>query len=431
VGGIESWRLRSLTFRAACGCALVGVIAACSGGNDESASRATVALQATSPETTIGESTTTVPITTTTSPVHTSTQPSNTAPATTLHTTTAPPEPVNAEPPPSQQTLVELVQFVATQNWSGGVLAQTDQACFDFEIARNSAAVREAAAQIADPANDPFLWYDLDDNVRKAIVGNYIDCMEGLDLARHMIALGTINTPEPGCVVDAWGTAVDRRFIVSSLAVGLQELPQDVLDELTAGVLTCLADEEWWIQDVALELEGDDYTLAEAACVAETLIAQFGVEPLIRRRLLTIPILSLPPDQLTAVEAGTCGVELALPIWDGRTAVGNCIDHFFAEEGEWSAVQCNQVHDAEVIAVEDVTERFPTYPGSAELADAVGVLCQRIADSMPPNDEVGMTWAFPSRPTWERGDRTLSCVIGKLDGSSWTGPSGLSAPSST
>ena len=146
-----------------------------------------------------------------------------------------------AEPPPSQQTLVELVQFVATQNWSGGVLAQPDQACFDFEIARNSAAVREAVAELGDPGGDPFLWYSLDDNVRKAILGNYIDCLEGLDGARPMIALGTINTPEPGCVVDAWGTTVDRRFVVSSLAVGLQELPPDVLDKLTAGVLTCLA----------------------------------------------------------------------------------------------------------------------------------------------------------------------------------------------
>ena len=293
--------------------------------------------------------------------------PATTESVTTLQATTAPPEPVSAEPPPSQQSLVELVQFVATQNWSGGVLAQPDQACFDFEIARNSAAVREAVAQLADPSGDPFLWYSLDDNVRKAIVGNYIDCLEGLGGARQMIALGTINTPEPGCVVDAWGTTVDRRFVVSSLAVGLQELPPDVLDKLTAGVLTCLADEEWWRQDVALELEGwNDYTLEEAACIAGQLVDRFGVEPLIRRRLLTIPILSLPPDQLATVDPGACGVELGLSSWEGRTAVGNCIDHFFADEGEWSAVACDQVHDAEVIAVgEDVTERFSGYPGTA------------------------------------------------------------------
>ena len=66
-----------------------------------------------------------------------------------------------------------------------------------------------------------------------------------------------------------------------------------------------------------------------------------------------------------------------------------------------------------------------------ELADAAGVVCRSIANAMPPDDEVGMRWAFPSRQTWERGDRTLSCVIGRIDGTSWDGPSGLTPPPST
>jgi hypothetical protein len=305
-------------------------------------------------------------------------------------------------------------------------LLDTDAACFDTGIADSTLAVRVAAERLSSSVADPFLWYSLEPDVRTAISAVYIDCVEDLALLRAMIAMGTINTMDSGCIVEAWADDLDAAAITSSLAVGLEDLEPVRLESMVADVMGCWADREWWIQDVALELEGwHDFTLAEAGCVANRMIEEFGLEPVIRRRLLTINVLAMPDHQLATLDGAQCGVEIALATLQPRSMVGNCIADLYSEDLDYSSVPCDTSHTGEVIGVEDVSTTFAEFPGNAALQDTAADMCIMIAGNMAPNDDVGVVWLWPSRETWERGDRLVSCVLVLQDGTDWTAPSGI------
>ena len=59
-------------------------------------------------------------------------------------------------------------------------------------------------------------------------------------------------------------------------------------------------------------------------------------------------------------------------------------------------------------------------------------MCQRVADTMPPDDEVGMVWTYPS-PDQTSGARRPDAVVPdrKARRQQLDGPSGLSPPPST
>ena len=117
---------------------------------------------------------------------------------------------------------------------------------------------------------------------------------------RSLLAAGTIRSVDgQGCVSDGWRGVLTQKDVVSSLTYGsgLDDLPDSAVSDLVRIAADCVPDEQWWKDDIALEIDGQHGLDGEqAACVAEAYVSTLGIETAIRRRVFTLPVLALPPD---------------------------------------------------------------------------------------------------------------------------------------
>ncbi len=99
--------------------------------------------------------------------------------------------------------------------------------------------------------------------------------------------------------------------------------------------------------------------------------------------------------------------------------VGDCMDDFGTADDISSVpiVDCNEKHDAEVYAVEDIPEG--SYPGADAVSDAADEICLAAWE-----DFVGISYEesllnyaalTPSEDSWGLGDREVVCTISKFD----------------
>ena len=73
---------------------------------------------------------------------------------------------------------------------------------------------------------------------------------------------------------------------------------------------------------------------------------------------------------------------------------------------------CSEPHEGEVYATFELSGS--DYPGGREIERFALGGCQREAvAALPPDDETlyDLVYLAPSQQTWERGDRTVSCVL--------------------
>ena len=93
--------------------------------------------------------------------------------------------------------------------------------------------------------------------------------------------------------------------------------------------------------------------------------------------------------------------------------LGDCTDQI--PEGVTLTVRvlpCDQPHEGEVYATFELSG--DDYPGAGEIERLALGGCQREAvAALPPDDKTlyDLVYLAPSAQTWDRGDRTVSCVL--------------------
>jgi hypothetical protein len=107
---------------------------------------------------------------------------------------------------------------------------------------------------------------------------------------------------------------------------------------------------------------------------------------------------------------------------------GDCIDAPVVEQ-EIEQVQhhpCDQAHTAEVFAAfEYAASREAPYPNEATMDDVVMPRCYSefgtyTGTSFEVREELDMTYLFPTQDGWTQGDRSIICVLLRVDGAAMT-----------
>jgi hypothetical protein len=338
------------------------------------------------------------------------------------------PAPTTVAPAGEHQILIESLSFALSRDLDGTVLPAPDPACFAAALDGIAPEARGVADELT---NDPLVWEALTPDDQRPLVSAYAGCGD-LDGAMPILAIGMINSIEAApCVSDAWREVLTTDLIVASISdgQGLDDLPPDVVETMTTGAAACLPDEEWWIEDIALDIDQSfDLSPDEARCVARSYVTTLGIEAAIRRRVLTIPTLALAPTDFESLQLSTnCGVDITLPPVGLGVAVGDCIAAYGSPESE--AVDCVEAHNAEVLSIVDLATVVEDWPGIRTVTQIARDSCIRdVETAVDGSDELAgydVYWRYPGRRSWEQGGRLVSCVIGHADGSDWTGPSGV------
>lgn len=247
------------------------------------------------------------------------------------------------------------------------------------------------------------------------------------------VYLGMFHGPmldDLNCVLTPWREVLTNDLVVSSLAVtsGLDDVPPSVTAELTSAMIACHDDAAWWIDDVAIRLEDTtDLSRTEADCVAEAIVTLKGVAFVIDRRLATVPVWVMSPNDTAALDlSGQCGVtSLEQPRAPLAASRGACVNVAQSNFGKAVVVPCDGSHSGEVLGVFPMGDASTPWPGyrsffaeGQERCGDVGLLT-----SMPEGSDWSWTWDAPNRNGWEAGDRDLTCLLAK-SGQTWEGPSG-------
>jgi Septum formation len=111
-----------------------------------------------------------------------------------------------------------------------------------------------------------------------------------------------------------------------------------------------------------------------------------------------------------------------------KLAMGDCVNGVHAgvelSASNFRSVDCAASHDNEVVGLV-AHHGTGAYPGMQPLFDFAQVPCRAAFESYVglsfDASVLGMTLVVPSDLTWIKGDRTIACVAGTLDGSQLTG----------
>ena len=309
-----------------------------------------------------------------------------------------------------------------------GNLPEPDDRC----VARSFGALPARAGHALQTVEeDPLAWETLDGDDAALIAQAYLGCLDDGALV-NWVALGVLRILDQlPCVQEAWSGVLTDEIVASSLAYGdgLDDLPPDTVEQLTSAAQACVPDRQWWIEEVALRLEVD-LEDEQAQCVAIAYLDVLGIDAAIRRRILTIPLLSVPPEDRDQLDLGRrCGIEEPPALPELRAAPGTCLTGFGTGTENTAAIACAQAHNAEVVSVHDLVATFPSWPGAAAIRGEGEQRCLADVKALPAdvsNHAAG--WDLPSRATWEQGARALTCTLVRPQFESWTGPSGLPLP---
>jgi hypothetical protein len=345
-------------------------------------------------------------------------------PAGTTGGETAASAPPTSEADGGHEELAELLGAALVVSANGPDF-HAEPACFDAAVDGASPAARGVADRVEEGSAT---WDDLTGDERQLLARLFFGCQE-LESVVFALAVETIGSPDAlECIRGAWREAgVTTEVIADSLSFGtaLDDLPGDLVDRMVAGAAECEADASWWADDIAIELS-EQFGLegGEAQCVGDAYMSVLGIETVIRRRVLTLPVLYLPPADQAALDlSARCGVEVEWPSPGLLAAPADCVVGF--HDGIPTVVPCEQPHDVEILAVQDVTDVVPSWPGAQALFEHnLGFCAEDLEQALGDSTEyVGYTYQ-PSRYQWEGGVRQVVCAIGTQSGT-WTGRSGL------
>ncbi len=249
---------------------------------------------------------------------------------------------------------------------------------------------------------------------------------------RLSVVLSPLRMNEHDCIADAWDGLLTADLVASSLAYGdaLDDLPPGVVEEMAAAAAECGPGRQWWIDDIIYqEAIPLDLTSQELECAAARYVDVMGVEEVIRRRLLGAPLLAVPPEdearldllgQCNVAERGTLDLLVASP--------GECLEYRpgpTAGPETTTVTGCDEPHNAEVLAVHDLSADHPAWPGIREIAESANSRCRADVDrTIDDPSRYDYAWIYPLRRTWEQGDRAVLCFVVHRTGGQWTAPSG-------
>ena len=204
------------------------------------------------------------------------------------------------------------------------------------------------------------------------------------------------------CVNAGWEDHLTAEVVAASIAYGhgLDDLAPDLVSVLTDSARECLTDRQWWIDDVALNLKGvNDMTADQADCVAEAYIGTLGIGEVIRRRILTLPLLAVSPsEQVEHALPRRCGIEPIEPLVQLSAPVGACLTGFGSGTAATTVIDCIGEHNGEVIGVHDLSTEFPVWPGAQVVRAAAQRHC--VEDFQAATDIASYRaagWDIPSR----------------------------------
>ncbi len=179
-----------------------------------------------------------------------------------------------------------------------------------------------------------------------------------------------------------------------------------------------------------LELDGVTGIPPSAAeCIATNYVRELGIERVVERRVLTLPVLTLTAADLATIDAPGCGAELAPPAL-ALGQVGDCLADVF-RTAVWPVVACTSPHNGEILDVTDLTGVVTEWPGWSAMNDRGRRVCMAAADAAQATAESAADRAFtvwwlpPTRAAWEAGGRLITCLVGPFADGDWTAPSGL------
>ena len=275
-----------------------------------------------------------------------------------------------------------------------------------------------------------FSYRQLDVVDRRLLAEAYLSCIKP-DIAT-VIAVAELRTRDAlACLVDGWKDQITTAVVAESIATGggLTDLSPAVLDAATATAVACWNDPAWWHDELFFDFTASTtMTEPQADCAADAYLNSFGVERAIRRRLLTLTLLTLSPaDQQTLDLPSRCGLQV---MYDGQSygaSRGVCIAEF-GNESRSHVVDCDQAHNAEVTAVHSVAADYPSWPGIEPIRAQGKDLCRSDFESLGSSASAyAYGWGLPSRRRWEADVREIVCVLLQQPGQVWNGPSGLVA----
>lgn len=324
-----------------------------------------------------------------------------------------------------EQTIAETLGLVFSLSTGGVNLPLPDPDCFADALADLSPASRSVLHELVE---DPFTWNQIPGDDALPLSQAYVGCA-GDDELLTMLTFGLLGIPDVACLRLAWDARISTGIVASSLAFGdgFSDLPPDLVDQLTSRAIECWSDRVWWIDEIALDLlDETDFSAETAQCVAGAYVDVIGIDRAVALQILTLPLLSLSTDERQRLDLeNRCGAKLPPVVAD--VPVGGCLRDFGT--GVLAATDCAGSHNAEVVGLHDLNARHPLWPGMRTIRTSTLELCSVDVAAVgggPAGYVPG--WDTPTREQWERGRRTLICVLVRPNYEAWTGPSGLLPP---
>ena len=249
------------------------------------------------------------------------------------------------------------------------------------------------------------MFQSLDNEVAEVIALAYVGCVDAQGLVGYLAAVTTRAVQQLRCIADAWAGFVTPEVIAASLAYGngLDDLPDEVVDEMVLTTAACVPDRQWWIDDEIAVL-GQRLEPEHAACFPPAIVDALGVGPIIRRRVLTLAGYPVPLAALRGAIAGPCDVRLADPVQLGPP--GTCLAGF-GDSATTAVISCAQPHNAEVVSLIDLSAEHPTWPGAQVLRDMAGTRCLAEVKRCPATSP--HTPAAGTFRTGLRGNSPIGC----------------------
>ena len=311
------------------------------------------------------------------------------------------------------ERLVESLEEGLKFGLYSDTLPRPEPECFAQAIDDLPAASRQTVQTVA--ANVQF-WDEVGGAEALPLVQAYVRCGDP-DALLNMLVIGTIRAIDfLPCIADAWRGKLTPDAVAESFSFGygLDDLPPDLVAELTAGAAACWSDRQWWIEEVAIELgRVTDLAPEQANCMATAFVDSLGVERAIRLRVLTLPVFNVPPeDQVRMDLLGRCAIEFTWPSAEFAVEQGQCLTGFGAGREGTTVVDCSGPHNAEVVGKPDLSGALPAWPGLRAVQAQADDACFRASEGLLQGQSVYSSgWDVPTRGAWEQGGRLATCVI--------------------
>ena len=240
----------------------------------------------------------------------------------TTTTVPAPVTPTSSPYVPVYPGVAEAVDVAVSLSVPGLSIPGVEPRCFDTAIATATVTDPDVRAAVDELTTDAMTWWQTDRPIRERFVSAYIGCADFGQLL-FFLAIATMNSLDAApCVAAGWSGVLTPHLLASSLAygTGLDDLPPATVGPLVDATLRCMSGDpdwtDWWIDDVVLELDGvTGIPPSAATCIATNYVRELGIERVVERRVLTLPVLTLTAADLAAIDAPGCGADLVPRRW--------------------------------------------------------------------------------------------------------------------